>query len=128
MSVYDVEVGGRKLLMRFDVQGIVDLEESLGSLGEFSRRIEQQDRPYMADLTLIAICANGGYRFRGEKERISPKWLIEHLSPAEVKRAKLAARQAFAVAMKRERAGDEDEDVDVVAEEIKKKEESPQAD
>lgn len=124
MGVF-VTLGEKRMPMRFDTQSIVDIEDELGSFAEYNRRIDEKDRPYSAKLLLIAVCANGGYRHEGSKERIDSKWLIDNLSPDEIKTASRAATRAFVLGMRRMHAHDEDEDVDVVAEEIKKKVKMP---
>lgn len=120
-----VTVGGRTLHLEFGVPAYIELEKHFGSHAEFRRRTGENDNPYEAYVTLVCVCANNGARRRGEPQDMTTDWLMDNLSKREMDRAISAAISAYVKGSSCETLSDEDEDVDVVAEEIEKKEEAP---
>ena len=114
----------RKLLFRFTTRAWLEIEEKVGSLTKLLRRIDEDDAPMNALIQLTAACATAGEKYAGGKERITADWLAENLSPKQIKWANHLAKLALTVGMRREEAEQaDDEIIDVVLEEIKKKEE-----
>lgn len=113
-------VKGRKLLFRFTTRAWWNIEKKFGSLDKLLARVDEGDRPMDAMLELCAETATAGEKFMGTDEAISKEYLIDNLSPMEVKRAKALARDALTVGMRRENADQDDSEViDVILEEIR---------
>lgn len=121
MIMKTTEAGGKTLYLDFGVRSYLAIEARYGSFEEFTRRIREHDRPYEAQIALAAACASNGNRLRGIEEEITEEWLTDNLSKREMDRVIAEAVNAYITGMRREHVGGEDEDVDVVAQEIKKK-------
>lgn len=113
----------RKLLFRFTTRAWLEIEDKVGSLNKLLTRIDSDDAPMNALIQLTAACATAGEKYAGGKERITAEWLTDNLSPKQIKWANHLAKLALTVGMRREEAEQaDDEIIDVVLEEIKKKE------
>lgn len=121
MRMKTMDAGGKTLYLDFGVRSYLEIEARYGSFEEFTRRIREHDRPYEAQIALAAACASNGNRLRGMAEEITPEWLMDNLSKREMDLVIAAAIDAYVIGMRREHVGGEDEDVDVIAQEIKKK-------
>lgn len=110
----------RKLLFRFTTRAWYNLEKRIGSLDKLLERVENGDRPLDAMLELCAETATAGEKYMGGQEEITKEWLIDNLSPLEMKRAEAKARDALTVGMRREIVDQDDSEViDAILEEIK---------
>lgn len=117
-----MEVKGRKLLFRFTTRAWYELEQKIGSLNKLLDRIEGDDRPLDAMIELAAQTATAGERFMGGSGKITRDYLIDNLSPKQIRRANALAKTALTVGMHREEADQDDNEViDVVLEELEKK-------
>lgn len=115
--------GGRELFFYWDLEAWFEVEEKLGSIEALTRRVTgNSEQPAQASAALICASANAGYRRAGSKERIDEEWLKKNVGCGAFKRLNGLARSAYVKGMHREEAQDEDEPIDVVAMEIKKKE------
>ena len=117
----EMKVGERTLRFRFTVRAWLEIEEKVGSLSKLFKRFEEDDRPLAASIALAAACATAGEKHAGGSETITEEYLIESLSPKQMKNANALARRALTVGMHRETAEQDDEPVDAVLEELKKK-------
>lgn len=118
----EMNTGEKTLRFRFTTRAWLEIEEKIGSLSRFFERIEKEDRPLDASIILAAACATAGEKHAGNDERITEEYLIDHLSPKQIKEANALARRALTIGMRRETADQDDEPVDAVLEELKKKE------
>ena len=100
-----MNAGGRELLFRFTVRAWVEIEEKLGSLNRLLERIDSDDAPLTALITLSAATATAGNRYRGITERVTEDDLIDNLSPMQIKLANRMAKTALTIGMRREEAG-----------------------
>lgn len=115
-----LEVKGRKLLFRFTTRAWHNLEKKVGSLNKLLNRVSGDDRPMDAMLELCAETTTAGEHYNGSKDVITKDWLIDNLSPLEVKRAQAMARDALTIGMRRESVDQDDSEViDVYLEEAK---------
>lgn len=125
MSKLTMIIASRELTMRFDLQAWIDVEETFGSLEALFDALETGKKAMITQLELAAITANAGERYAGREPDISAEWLKKNLSPKQAQKISLMAKAAIIRGMKRENADDDDEEpVDVVAEEIQKKTEN----
>lgn len=125
MSKLSMTVREKQLRMYFDLKAWLEAEEAFGSLEDMYKQLEEGKAPMRNTLTLAAITANAGARHEGREPDVTLEWLQENLSPKQAKAINTMAKIAVVEGMKRETADDEDEPVDVVAEELQKKTEQP---
>ena len=116
-----MEARGVTLRMYFDTAAWMELEEEFGSLEKMQEALSNDERPMHVNLKLAAITARCGAKHAGEKPEMTWEWLRDNLTPKQARRANTLAKLAVAEGLKRENMDDEDEAVDVVAEEIQKK-------
>lgn len=124
MNGLTMEARGVTLRMYFDTAAWMELEEEFGSLEKMQEALSNDDRPMHINLKLAAITARCGAKHAGEKPDMTWEWLRDNLTPKQARRANTLAKLAVAEGLKRENMDDEDEAVDVVAEEIQKKTEA----
>lgn len=116
-----MEARGVTLRMYFDTAAWMELEEEFGSMEKMQEALSNDERPMHINLKLAAITARCGAKHAGEKPDMTWEWLRDNLTPKQARRANTLAKLAVADGLKRENMDDEDEAVDVVAEEIQKK-------
>lgn len=121
MNGLTMEARGVTLRMYFDTAAWMELEEEFGSLEKMQEALSSDDRPMHINLKLAAITARCGAKHAGGKTDVTWEWLRDNLTPKQARRANTLAKLAVAEGLKRENMDDEDEAVDVVAEEIQKK-------
>lgn len=124
MNGLTMEARGVTLRMYFDTAAWMELEEEFGSLEKMQEALSNDERPMHVNLKLAAITARCGAKHAGEKPEMTWEWLRDNLTPKQARRANTLAKLAVADGLKRENMDDEDEAVDVVAEEIQKKTEA----
>lgn len=118
-----MEAAGRRLAFWFDTRAWLEFEEKHYSTDELLRRISENDKATEARMHLVAVTATAGARKEGRSEPVEPSWLMDNLTPKQMREAAYMAQQAWMDGMKRETVEDED-DVDVVAQELAKKEQA----
>lgn len=112
----EIQVGKRTFPIRFDLGAWMEIDERFGGLDQMD-----EDRTVKGRIACLAILARAGACYHGG-EAPTEEYLSEHLSPKALTLANGQANRAFVMGMKREMAEDDDEDIDVVAEKLKKKE------
>lgn len=113
------EMKERKLLFRFTTRAWWNIEQKEGSLSKLLDRMNSDERPLDANCVLLAETATAGERFKGSKETITKDWILDHMSPMQVKRATVMAKSAVTAGMRREEAEQDDgEVIDVILAEI----------
>lgn len=121
MAMNTMRAAGRTLRLRFDLQAWLEIEERFDSLGAMLEALDRGTRPMRASLDACAILARAGARHAGEPDAPDAAWMAAHLSPRQANALISLARAAIVLGLRREDVEQEDEDVDVVAEEIAKK-------
>ncbi|MBQ8617640.1 MAG: hypothetical protein IJ418_09010 [Clostridia bacterium] len=117
------ETKERKLLFRFSTRAWWNIEQQVGSLGKLLERMNGGDRPLDATCILIAETATAGERYAGGKGKITKDYVIDNLTPMQIKNAGAMAKNAVTVGMRREEMDQRDEEiVDAILEEIKAEE------
>jgi len=118
------KAGGRELALCFNLSAMDALEQELGQpieLADVKERIVEQTKERKKLLTILRVLAEEGAAVAGS-EPPEEAWLKRHVRPGDLPRAQVAIFEAVAAGMSMETAdGDEDEEVDVVLEELKKK-------
>ena len=105
------ETKERKLLFRFTTRAWWNIEQQEGSLGKLLNRMNGDDRPLDATCVLIAETATAGERFAGSKEKITKDYVIDNLTPLQIKRATTVAKAAVTAGMHREDLDQDDGEV-----------------
>ena len=121
MNGLTMEARGVTLRMYFDTAAWMELEEEFGSMEKMQEQLDKDEHPMHINLKLAAITARCGAKHAGEKPDMTWEWLRDNLTPKQARRANTLAKLAVADGLKRESVDEEDEAVDVVAEEIQKK-------
>lgn len=124
MARYNMRAAGRTIRLRLDTQAWVEIEEEFGTLPAMVAAMQGDDKPTDAVLRGCAILARAGARHAGEDPALAPDaaWMRDNLAPKQVRPQLFTlALGAITTGLRRDDVGQEDEDVDVVAEEIAKK-------
>lgn len=116
-----MEAAGKRLAMYFDTRAWVEFERKYYPTDELLRRISEGDKAVEARIQLAAVTATAGARREGREEEITPDWLMDNLTPKQIKQAMAMAQNAWIDGMHRETVEEADEDVDAVAAELEKK-------
>lgn len=131
MAKISMMVSGREIVLRYDVQVIVDVEEIYDTMDEAQKRMSGKGKARAsAVVDVLTSMANAGEVHEGREAGFKREWFIENLTPAQFNQARVLIQQAIIVGNYRECAADDDREVDSVLEEIRKKKEkaSPAAD
>ena len=118
-----MQVGGRELLLRWTVPAWLELEKQVGNIKTMWGDISTGKMPMSNQLRLAVAMANAGAKYRGEKGGVTLEWLAENLTHAQAIEIGRLAVRGYEIAMHREHAEDDDEEVmvDAVLEEEQKK-------
>lgn len=126
MSSLSMTARGREIVMYFDTEAWLDVEREFGSLGQMYEQLDQDKAPMTVNLRLAEITARAGARHaRQEETPVTLAWMIDNLTPKQARKLNTLAKLAVVQGMAREDVDDEDEDIDVTAEELQKKTENP---
>lgn len=116
-----MDARGVTLRMYFDTSAWMEIEEEFGSIQQMYELLDADKKPLTVNMKVAAITARCGARHAGETADVTWEWLRDNLTPKQARKANTLAKLAIAQGMKREEVDDEDEAVDVVAEELQKK-------
>lgn len=123
MKTIQLKIGGRTLALRFDLNAMVAMEETIPDfdIGKLSDYV----RTPSGLLDMILILAREGEEAEGRTLDIDKKWLGRHLTPSPAKIAKVhvVVLDTLREGLNMETEDEDEGEVDVVLEEIKKKEE-----
>ena len=119
-----MKVGGRELALAFTLDALSQMQETFGR--ESANLTEKSMNELFGStkniLTLLAILANQGEELAGRTPDITAKWLGQHMKPTRMPMIQAAMLDAIQKGMDMETAEDDPaEEVDVVLEELKKK-------
>ncbi len=120
MEKKTITARGRELGFYFDTRAWLQVEAKFGSMGEMGRRLDENEKPIEASLSLACITANAYQRKNSLPEDVTEDWMADNLSPQQLARAIMMAKNAYVVGMQRE-TEDTDADEDVVLAELEKK-------
>lgn len=118
-------VGGRELALAFTLGAMDKIEERLGQpvdINNVKESVVEQTTDRKKLVEMLTILAEEGEAIMGSDDGVDKSWIMSHLRPGMLPRAQIAILGAVAEGMSMESAdGDEDKEIDVVLEEIKKK-------
>ena len=105
------ETKERKLLFRFTTRAWWNIEQQEGSLTKLLDRMNGDDKPLDATCLLIAETATAGEKYAGGREKITKDYVIDNLTPMQVKQAAKMAKSAVTAGMNRQELDQDDEEV-----------------
>lgn len=105
------ETKERKLLFRFTTRVWHNIEQKEGSLSKLLDRMNSDDKPLDATCLLISETATAGERFAGGNEKITKDYVIDNLTPLQVRRCASIAKSAVTAGMRREHIDQDDNEV-----------------
>lgn len=118
-------VGGRELALAFTLGAMDKIEARLGQpvdINNVKESVVEQTTDRKKLVEMLTILAEEGEAIIGRDDGVDKSWIMSHLRPGMLPRAQIAILGAVAEGMSMESAdGDEDKEIDVVLEEIKKK-------
>ena len=118
-----VNIGGRKIPLRFRMTQFEDLEEEIGNLGDTRELFLKGKKRVRNIVTAIRILGNAGLKHEGEKPDLTEEWLNDNMDP----HALLAYQVAVIGCMSKESESEavkeesENKERDLVMEEIQEK-------
>lgn len=118
MAALTFEAGNREITLRYTTRVIAQAEDAYGSMDKLQAAMLGDDKPTIAALDLVTHMANAHEHHEGRKPIYTREWLIEHLTPMQVEKAKLMTQHAIMVGMRRDIEEDEDIPIDTVLKEI----------
>ena len=124
MENISLNIGERKIPLRFRMNQFIEIEENVGNLGEVKELILKGKNRLRNMITVIRILGNAGLKHAGEEPDLTDDWLRDHMRPAEVIQYRLAALAAMAAGWQMETDNSDEEEQDEVLNEIRKKNES----
>ena len=120
-----LKIGGRELALAFTISAMDEMEKVTGApvdLDNIKETVVESCKDRRKLMTLVAILAHEGAALQGETCDIDAAWLAQHMRPGHLPKVQIAVLGAVADGMRMESAeGDEDDEVDVVLAELKKK-------
>lgn len=121
------KTGGRELALAFTISAMDAMEDMTGrpvDLENVKETIVDACKDRRTLVKMIEILAREGAAVQGNALDIDAAWIKKHMRPGDLPRAQIAVLEAVSDGMRMESAeGDENEEVDVVLEQIKKKQE-----
>jgi len=81
MENITLNIGKRKIPLRFRMNQFIEIEEEVGNLGEV-RELIMKGRNRLRNLVaVIRILGNAGLKAAGEKDDLTDEWLREEMDP-----------------------------------------------
>ena len=120
-----LHIGGRELALAFTISAMDAMETITGApvdLDNIKETVVDSCKDRRKLLELVAIMSREGAALDETAAEADAAWLAKHLRPGNLPRVQIAVLGAVADGMRMDSAeGEDDEEVDVVLEELKKK-------
>ena len=123
MENITLNIGERKIPLRFRMNQFIELEEKLGNLGEIRDKITT-DRSRLTNLVfVIMVLANAGLKAEGQEPDLTEEWLRENMEPHALMAYQIAVLACLTKENKSQAAEEKNENKerDLVLEEIQAK-------
>ena len=123
MENITLNIGERKIPLRFRMNQFIELEEKLGNLGEIRDKITT-DRSRLTNLVfVIMVLGNAGLKAEGQEPDLTEEWLRENMEPHALMAYQIAVLACLTKENKSQAAEEENEskERDLVLEEIQAK-------
>ena len=121
MKTIPLKIGKRTFALAFTADALADLEETIENFD--IAKVSETTKSMKTLLDVVTVLAKAGEDLEGRTLDVDRRWFGSHISPAPLSIAKvqIAVLNAYAEGIKMEaESGDEDGEVDVVLEELKK--------
>ena len=115
-----VNIGERKIPLRFRMNQFIEIEENVGNLGEVKELILKGKNRLRNLVTVIRILGNAGLKAAGEEADLTDEWLIDHIKPGYTTSYRVAVMGAVTAGWFMETDQGEQEQDDILME-IRKK-------
>lgn len=125
MEDISVEIGGRKIPLRFKMPQFAEIEEEVGNLLDPKELIIEGKKRVRNIMTMIRIMGNAGLKKAGEEPDLTDEWLGENMEPMKILTYQIALMAVMAREGESEAEKENSENTkrDLVLEEINKKKE-----
>ena len=123
MDNITVKIGGREIPLRFRMNQFIEIEETVGNLGEIKELLLKGKQRLRNLVTVIRILGNAGLKAAGEEPDLTDEWLRENMEPHLLMGYQLAVIGCMSKESESEAAKEqnENEERDLVLEEIEGK-------
>ena len=120
MENISVNIGERKIPLKFGMREFVQIEEEVGNLGEIRDLILNGKNRLRNMITVIRILGNAGLKRDGEEADLTDEWLYENMDPHALMAYQMGIIACMSKAEKSEAVKEENEknERDLVLEEI----------
>lgn len=81
MDNITLNIGERKIPLRFRMDQFIEIEEEVGNLGEVKELIMKGRKRLRNLVAVIRILGNAGLKAAGEKDDLTDEWLRENMEP-----------------------------------------------
>ena len=123
MENISVNIGERKIPLKFGMREFVQIEEEVGNLGEIRDLILNGKNRLRNMITVIRILGNAGLKKEGKDADLTDEWLYENMDPHALMAYQMGIIACMSKAEKSEAIKEENEKTerDLVLEEIEAK-------
>ena len=123
MENVSLNIGGRKIPLRFRMNQYIEIEEQVGNLGEVKQLILKGKNRLRNMITVVRILGNAGLKHAGEEPDLTDEWLTENMDPHALMGYQLAVIACLSKDSESEAQKEENENKerDLVLEEINAK-------
>ena len=123
MDNITIDIGERKIPLRFRMNQFIEIEEEIGNLGEIRELILNGKHRLRNLVTVIRILGNAGLKAAGGEPDLKDEWLMENMDPHALAGYQLAVIACMSKEGKSEAVQEENENTerDLVLEEIEAK-------
>ena len=123
MDNLTINIGERKIPLRFRMNQFAEMEEEIGNLGNTKELFMTGEKRVRNIVTAIRILGNAGLKHEGQKPDLTDEWLNENMDPHAIMAYQVAvigclSKESESQAVKEE---NENKERDLVLEEIEGK-------
>ena len=125
MDNITVKIADREIPLRFRMDQFIEIEESVGNLGEIKELILKGKNRLRNMVAVMRILGNAGLKAAGEEPDLTDEWLREHMEPHDLMAYQLGILGCLTKETKSEAVQEENRGKkrDLVLEEIEAKKE-----
>jgi hypothetical protein len=123
MDNITVKIGERVIPLRFRMNQFIEIEETVGNLGEVRELILKGKNRLRNLISVTRILGNAGLKAAGEEPDLTDEWLTENMDPHALMAYQLGVVACLSKESESEAAKEENENTerDLVLEEIEQK-------
>ena len=123
MENITLNIGDRKIPLRFKMNQFAEIEEEVGNLGEVRKMILNGKQRVRNLMKVIRILGNAGLKHAGEPDDLTEEWLNENMDPHALMAYQIAVIACLSKEgeSQAEEEENENQERDLVLEEINEK-------